>query len=96
MQLSDICITVTCAETDRGGGLLDLDDQRLLRALVPGNNMLVARSPSKFQVHTDLELVQALQSLRCACCLHDDLPLFYPQHSSDVLFGAPYSVLNPP
>ncbi|CAL8464474.1 g4009 [Coccomyxa elongata] len=54
-------------QTDRGGGLLDLDDQRLLRALVPGNNMSVARSPPPPQVHTDLELVQALQSLREEC-----------------------------
>ncbi len=61
------CATANCAgQTDRGGGLLDLDDQRLLRALVPGNNMSVARSPPPPQVHTDLELVQALQSLRCA------------------------------
>ncbi|BDA49640.1 probable Ankyrin repeat domain-containing protein 54 at N-terminal half [Coccomyxa sp. Obi] len=54
-------------QIDRGGGLLDLDDQRLLRALVPGNNMSVARSPPKLQIHTDLELVQALQSLREEC-----------------------------
>ncbi len=49
-----------------GGGLLDSDDQRLLRALVPGDSMSSARSPHDLQVHTDLELVQALRSLRSA------------------------------
>lgn len=62
MAMSGVCT----GQTHSGGGLLDLDDQRLLRALVSGDRSPAARSPHDLQVQTDLELVQALRSLRSA------------------------------